>query len=298
MEIVTHTFPVKSRQSDEVLVVPVGDIQWYGDEKGTALSMLKKCIQWGVDHGAYFLGMGDYVDAFSPSNRQRLRSAALYDTAHSVIDQKAEALVKELYEVALKPSRGRWLGLLEGHHYHQFGTGITTDMMLADMLKTRHLGTAAYVRLRFLRGGTAGGQDVLIWCHHGSGAGQTPAAVLNKLHKTAAQWKGDIFLMGHLPRKCTDSIDALEPIFPQKGDPYLIHRTKILAGTGGYMKTWVPQSRQGIVPRGGYGEQAMYTPASLGGVLVKIRPRWKREEQASGAVAARELWVPDLGVES
>src|SRR5688572_14554853 len=115
--------------------------------------MLKRAIEWGVEKGAWFIGMGDYVDAFSPSNRQRIRSAALYDTAQSMIDQKAESLVTELYEEALKPSKGRWLGLLEGHHYHQFSAGMTTDMLLADMLGTKHLGTAAYVRMVFKRGG-------------------------------------------------------------------------------------------------------------------------------------------------
>src|SRR5438034_3912232 len=131
MEIVTHRFPPVSRGKDEILLMPIGDIQYAGDDKQIALGMLKRHIAWGVEHNAYFLGMGDYTDAFRPSNRQRLRAAALYDTANAVIDQRAQALVDELYEKALKPSRGRWLGLLEGHHYHQFAAGMTTDMLLA-----------------------------------------------------------------------------------------------------------------------------------------------------------------------
>lgn len=291
MEMVTYTIPVRSRQSDQTLIIPIGDIQWFGQPKSIALGMLKRCIAWGVERDALFLGMGDYIDAFSPSNRKRLQSAALYDTAQAVIDQKAEELVRELYEV-LRPSKGKWLGLLEGHHYHQFGTGVTTDMMLADLLKTRHLGSAAYVRLMFKRLGQAGAHAVLIWCHHGVGTGQTPAAILNKLRGIATQFAGDIYLMGHLPRKTSDVIDRLEPVWGQTGhEPYLIHRTKVLASTGGYMKTWEPGSRQGLVPRGGYGEKAMYTPAALGGVLVKVTPRWKKAEGRG------DVWLPDLSVE-
>lgn len=297
--MVTYSFPVR-RQADEILIMPIGDIQWYGEKKGIALGMLRRAIEWGVKHNAWFLGMGDYVDAFSPSNRQRLRGAALYDTAQAIVDSRAEQLVHEIFEEALKPSVGRWLGLLEGHHYHQFSAGMTTDMILADKLKTRHLGTSAYVRLRFQRGGVKDptSQQVLIWCHHGAGAGQTPAAILNKLRGISTQFAGDIYLMGHLPRKTTDVIDRLEPVWPAAGagEPYLVHRTKVLASTGGYMKTWEPGSRQGLVPRGGYGEAAMYTPAALGGVLVKVRPRWKTEEQPDGK--RREIWLPDLSVEA
>lgn len=289
MEIVTHHIGVQSRDSEQ-LIMPVGDIQWYGEDAGVALGMLKRHIEWGVEHNALFLGMGDYVDAWSPSNRQRIRAAALYDTAQAIVDQKAEALVEEIYEKALKPSKGRWLGLLEGHHYHQFRAGMTTDMLLADKLGARFLGTSAYVRLLFSRSDKSNA-PVLIWCHHGAGAGQTPAAILNKLKSMASGFAGDIFLMGHLPKKCNDSIDVLEPVFPRKGDPLLIHRTKILSGTGGFMKSWVVGSKQGIVPRGGYGEVGMYTPASLGGVVVKVRPRWK-------AVGGHDIWVPDMSVEA
>lgn len=291
MELVTHTFPVKSRQSDEIKIMPVGDIQWHGDDKGVALGMLKRHIEWGVANDAYFLGMGDYIDAFSPSNRQRIRSAALYDTASAIIDQKAEALVNEIYEKALKPSKGRWLGLLEGHHYHQFSAGMTTDMILADKLGAKFLGTSAYVRLRFRRSSNLNGDNVLIWAHHGTGAGQTPAAVLNKLRAMAATFDGDVFLMGHLPKKVVDVMDRLVPVFPRTGEPFLVHRTRVLAGTGGFMKTWQPGARQGIVPRGGYGEAAMYQPAALGGVLVRVRPRWKVED-------GHDFWSPDLSVEA
>lgn len=293
MEIVSRVIPVKTRQKDEVLVMPIGDIQWFGDDKGVALKMLKRHIQWGVDHNVFFLGMGDYTDAFSPSNRQRLRGAALYNTANAIIDQKAHELVDEIYDKALAPSKGRWLGLLEGHHYHQFAAGMTTDMLLADKLQAPFLGTSTVIRLQFRRGNgkETASNHVLIWAHHGTGTGQTEASILNRLKRTATQFEADIFLMGHLPQKVNAPIDRLVPIFPPTGKPYLTHRTKILAGTGGFMKTWVVGAREGLIPRGGYGEVAMYTPAALGGVLVKIRPRWKQKE-------GHTIWSPDLSVEA
>lgn len=291
MEIITHRFPPVSRGKDEILLMPVGDIQYAGDDKQIALGMLKRHIQWGVEHGAYFLGMGDYIDYMSPSNRQRQEGAAVYDTAKSVHDRAAEQLVQELYDKALKPSRGRWLGMLEGHHFHQFRAGMTSDMQLADKLQAKFLGTSAIIRLLFNRGGGGGTGAVKIWCHHGTGTGQTSAAILNKLKEMVVGFDADIFLMGHLPKKANDPIDRLETVFPRRGQPFLVHRTILTAGTGGFMKSWIVGNRQGIVPRGGYGEQGMMRPAALGGILVRIRPRWKLDN-------GHDYWSPDMSVEA
>lgn len=291
MELVSHFVPVRTRQQDTFLLMPLGDIQYAGENRHVALGMLKRHVQWGVDQGAYFLGMGDYIDFASPSNRQRLSQAALYDTANTVIGAKADELVEELYEEALKPSRGRWLGLLEGHHFYQHPSGITTDQKLAGMLKAKFLGTSACIRLQFNRGGSS--HPYVIWCHHGTGGGATAAAVLNKLQRMSQGFAADLFLMGHLPRKVNEPMDYLVPVYPNRGTPHLAHRTKIFAGTGGFMKSWVPQSTQGGIPRGGYAEQKMLPPAALGGILVRIRPRWVKIPGGGP-----EMWLPDASVES
>ena len=46
----------------------------------------------------------------------------------------------------LKPTVGRWIGAVEGHHFFE-GGGATTDQFLCDWLKTTFLGTAAYIRI-------------------------------------------------------------------------------------------------------------------------------------------------------
>lgn len=291
MELVSHELIAKGRDSDPILLMPVGDIQWIGDSKEVALKMLKKHIAWGVEQGAYFIGMGDYIDSFSPSNRQRLRGAALYDTALKGIDGMAQNLVEELLEEALAPSRGRWLGLLEGHHFHEFRDGETSDQYLSRALDAPFLGTSAYVRLVFRRGksGTARGR-VLIWAHHGAGGGTLQGAPLNKLEHIVKSFEADIYLMGHQTKKPAVALDRVEPVFSGNGEPRLIHRTKLLVGTGGFMKGYVEGARQGSIPRGGYVEQKMLNPTALGGPLIRIRPRWKQTGDG-------EVWLPDLSVE-
>lgn len=273
--------------------MPIGDIQWAGDQAEVALGMLKRHIQWGVDHGAYFIGMGDYVDTFSPSNRARLTGAALYDTAVKALDKDAELRVDELYREALKPSKGRWLGLLEGHHYHQFRNGMTTDQYLADKLDAKFLGTSAYVRLLFRASKPSASHpkmgSVMIWCHHGAGSSGTQGGSLNKIAAVANSWDADIYLMGHHHRKNGAPIDYVRPVYPPRGKPHLSYKTKLLVVTGSFLKGYIEGRRDGIVPRGGYVEQKMLNPVQLGGVLVKIRPRWNKDGE--------QIWAPDLNVE-
>jgi hypothetical protein len=290
MELVTHRIPVKSRQKDEILVMPIGDIQWAGDKKEVAIDMLKRHIEWGVEHNALFLGMGDYIDFMSPSNRERLKGAGLYDTAMKVVDTMAADLVEECFDKALKPSKGRWLGLLEGHHFTDYRDGTTSDQHLARLLDTVHLGTSAYVRLLFMRGTSVGG--VNIWCHHGTGGGKLLGSSLNRIESLIKGFEADVYLVGHDTKKVSGPIDRIEPWWPKSpsNPPQLIHRTKIIASTGGFMKGYVAGSKAGQVPRGGYVEKGMMNPTALGGILLKIRPRWIEQDGAS-------FWLPDFNVE-
>lgn len=306
MELVTYDLPWKP-----ATIMPVGDIQWFGDDHEVALEKLRAHIAWGVERGAWFIGMGDYIDAFSPSNRQRLKAAAMYDNANRVLDEAARNLVKELYERALKPSAGRWLGLLAGHHYAELRDGTTTDQMLAGLLKTRHLGDCAYVRLRFRRDPahrTTSGA-VLIWAHHGQGAGKSIAAPVQKLESMPATFEGDIFLMGHQSKIVAAPMDRCFPTWPRLDGvqpPRIYHKTVLLVGTGSFMRGYVEGRREGLTPAGTYVEKGMMRPVSLGAPVITVTPRVKEVARESDSRPKphrkgqyREhssVWLPDLRV--
>jgi hypothetical protein len=289
MELISHAFGKRQ----ELLIMPVGDIQWAGEDEEVALTMLQKHIRWGVEHDVWFVGMGDYIDTFSPSNRSRLSGAQLYDTATRALDRDAEKRTRELFDRALKPSKGRWLGLLEGHHFHEFRDRTTSDQLLAGWLDAPFIGTNAYIRLLFSqrpsRGGrNGGGGAVDIWVHHGTGSSSTAGGALNRLERVAKAFDADIYMMGHQHTKDAKPLDYVRPIYPSNGAPRLEHATKLLVVTGSFLKGYVVGRRDGPVPRGGYVEQKMLNPVALGGVLVKVRPRW---------VGPHEHWHPDLGAE-
>ena len=264
---------------EEMRVCYLGDFQWAGKKAhGTALSQLKETIAEANERGAYFIGMGDYIDFLSPSNRQRLRAAALYDTAEDVIDEKSMELTQEIFDLALRPTVGRWLGMVEGHHFAQLKDGTTTDMRLCEMLKAPFLGTSGVIRINFKRTGTSA-MAVTLWVHHGHGNGQTNYYPLARLERFAAgQETIDAFAIGHTT-KMGHSLDNRMGYRwgSQHGKAY--HRTIHYIGTGGYSRAYIEGAKQGRVPRGGYAEQGMMKPAVIGSPTLIIRPVLDRDSQ-------------------
>lgn len=269
-------------------LMPLGDIQWTGFKGSTALELLRRRIDYGLEQDAMFLGLGDYIDFMSPSNRARLAAASLYDNAKDVIEAAALDLTYELFEKILKPTKGRWLGLLEGHHMSELQDGTTTDQLLAELLGTAFLGTTVMGRIRFPAQG-----DVTFWATHGQGGGGRAAAPLTKLETMSNYWDANLFLIGHMTKLATAPIERVYASWYGQV-PHLQHRKIMLVGCGGFSKGYVEHSKQGKVPRGTYVEQKMLVPTSLGNPLIRVTPVFVNRD--TGGVKHR-VWEPDVTVE-
>lgn len=295
MELATVKVVQKQGDHRPVVVAPLGDIQWAGVRGPTAKDILKEHIARCLEENAWFLGMGDYIDFMSPSNRQRFKAAALYDTAEDVVDDKALDLTLELYQEFLAPTKGRWLGMLHGHHFTWLKTGDTTDQRLCQLLGTRFLGTQAYLRLQFCIPGSSTRGNVTIWAHHGCGGGQKAGAPLGKIEDQAASFPGaDIYVMGHTTKSPVAPIEQIYPRWHGHGAPDLIHKRVYLVNSGGFAKGHAKGAMQGRVPMGGYVEQGMMRPASLGAPLIRIEPN--RTKQL-GVRNGMGTWAPRIRVE-
>ncbi|KKN86916.1 hypothetical protein LCGC14_0264790 [marine sediment metagenome] len=269
-EVPVDTQPSLTLPWDETFIMPVGDIQ-YG-ARGSDLDKLKRHLDWGMKQNAYFIGMGDYVDMASPSNRRAIQIAGFYDSTLDALGEIAMLHLEKVYD-AMKGTEGRWLGMVEGHHYFEFEDGQTSDTLLAEKLKTPFLGTCAIVNLKFRSEVGKGHRAVncQIWVHHGQGSGQTMAAPLNKLEKMLARFPTiDMFLLGHYSRKVGYPVDVLVPVFGKHAR--LKAKRRILACTGGFMRGYTYGSSRNGRAQGSYVEQAMMAPTNLGGVLIKVRP--------------------------
>lgn len=296
MELVAHKLVVP-QSCKEVTVVPLGDIQWAGRKEQIAYTQLQEFIAEAVERKAWFLGMGDYVDFLSPSNRQRLLQAGLYDTAQGVVEDKAQDLAQELYEDILAPTKGRWLGMLEGHHWAHLESGETTDQYLCKRLGSRFLGTSAYVGLMFpTHFGTRG---VTIWAHHGEGGGQTVAAPVSKLEGMANYWDADVMVVAHMSKKASGQIQRCYPVWNSKL-PTVRYKTIHLVGAGAWLKGYAERSRHGNTPRGGYVEKRMLKPVALGSSFIRVKPKMRSDYSANGFRSNKpeRFWEPEIRVET
>ena len=285
--------PTTLPDGEPTYVMPLGDIQYTGNDEDIADDLLRDRIQKGLDLGAWFLGTGDYIDFASPSNREAVRAARLYDNAHNIIDNTATGLVDELYQKYLEPTKGRWLGLCEGHHFYERQCGTTTDQYLAQLLGAPFLGTCGIVGLAFVNDKDPKLQygTVNIWVHHGQGSGVSAAAPVTKLEKAAKSWDCQIFVMGHMTKMATAPMNVLHVDW-RSGLPKLRDYSKILVGAGGFAKSYKAGATQGAVPRGDYVEKGMMTPATLGNPVITIRPRIMDmdQRQRRGNRSIRHRW--------
>ena len=266
MEYVERHITYKIMPNESVTVMPIGDAQ-VGVEAAD-LRRLKSHMEWGFHtKHAMFLGMGDYVDMASPSNRRTLKAAGLYDTVTEALQAKAQEDIKTFLQHTLY-TKGAWLGLLQGHHYMDMADGSTSDMKIAEALRAPFLGDAAIVRIIFDKHKDVDGLPLKadIWCHHGRGGGVGAAAPISLLEKTARGFDADIYLMGHQHKKVATPIDEM---FWSR-DGRMLHRTKLLACTGSFLKGYLANSMSEGRAGGTYVEKGMMTPVSLGGIVIEL----------------------------
>ena len=266
MEYVEKHITYKVMPNESVTLMPIGDAQ-VGVEAAD-LKRLKSHVEWGFHKKhALFLGMGDYVDMASPSNRRTLKAAGLYDTVTEALQVKAQEDIKTFLQHTMY-TKGAWLGLLQGHHYMDMADGTTSDMKIAEALRAPFLGDAAIVRIIFDKHKDVDGLPLKadIWCHHGRGGGVGAAAPISLLEKTARGFDADIYLMGHQHKKVATPIDEM---FWSR-DGRMLHRTKLLACTGSFLKGYLANSMSEGRAGGTYVEKGMMTPVSLGGIVIEL----------------------------
>lgn len=264
----------------ETLLMPLGDIQLQQDRNAVDVKRLKETIKFGVERDAWWFGGGDFIDMESPSNRRALQNSGVYDSVIDALDSKAEELEDELKDI-LKPTVGRWLGLLEGHHYHPHSDGTTTDTRMAQYLKAPFLGTSAYINVSFKAPGNHGAIGANIWTHHGRGGGGLAGSPTNALEKKILGFDADIYCMFHTHTLGAVPRDRVYPVWGRTQGS-LHHKRLYLVTCGAFLKGYEERSRRNGRAGGGYAEKAMMNPLALGSARIWFRPTWKTDLSRSG----------------
>lgn len=243
----------------ELKLAPVGDIQ-YG-AKSCDIPKLQRHVEYGKEHGWTFLGMGDYLDHFSPSNRRALTAARghLYDSARELLDEAVYERINGLARI-LEPSRNAWIGMVHGDHAWEFEDGQFSDDILAGMLGAKSLQKSALIHVKI-------GDCPLplkIFVTHGAGTSINATGKTLHLERLSRSFDADIYLMGHSHLKYGVPMDRFETIF-HRNKPYLVNRTKIIGITGSFMSGYV-------LGESTYVEERALSPVPTGGLLIEARP--------------------------
>jgi hypothetical protein len=247
--------------------MPVGDIHW--GSMAFPLKHFKRSIEWAVDRGMNFIGMGDYLEF--ASDTQRVIMQGLRDSVRSDLHNGVKAKADGLLEV-LAPTVGRWVGLLRGNHTWVFDDGTSIEQYLAKYLQTDFLGDSALIRLRATDAPVNHPEaDTVVFLHHGKGGGQSVGGQLNALEKTLKWMEADIVLMGHSHGKIAGGVDKLY-LTP---DGKLCSKESLVARTGAFLRGYagkepLPNTEPSLKSEGSYVEKGLFMPSCMGAICFSI----------------------------
>lgn len=255
------TIPV-TKLNEPIYLIPFGDIHRYAP-----LCDIPKWLDFLVwaksKKNAYFLGMGDYDDLASFSERKALISANLHESTHATLDDiystRAKNLVKELWFM-----KDKIVGMIEGNHFGVLQSGMTTTQMMCDKLQCKYLGVSSFIRLSFPFQHKTTSID--IWCHHGRGASRLAGSSINAVEQMATIAEANIYLMGHDHRKSVAMKSRLHLAHDK------LRMKKILLGrTGSFLLGYVDNQAS-------YVAKGAICPTDLGVLKIELTPRRNKKK--------------------
>jgi hypothetical protein len=268
----THRVEIEVELGKPFKLIPFGDV--HRDANLHSESHWKEFLDYAKSQkNALFLGMGDYSDGVSTSERIILNSG-MHDTTIANMSDFYKGVTKTLAN-ELAFMKGKCIGLIGGNHYFTFNQGDTTDHILAAHLGAKFLGVCSLIRLSLrFKGKTNQRLSMDIFAHHGKGGGSTPGSTFNTIEKMLNSADADIYLMGHDHKKgCIPSSPRLKLVSAGKNAELTVReRTPWLGRTGSFLKAYENDSVS-------YNVDAGRSPCSLGWIEFEITPVRVRSEE-------------------
>src|SRR5574343_189073 len=213
-----HKYVIEFEKYNEpIYLFPFGDV--HRSAPNCDVERWLEFLDWAKHKKrAYFLGMGDLDDFASGSERLILGDKRLHDSTLTTLDGLYETHTIRFYN-EIKFMGDKLIGLIEGNHYGEFQSGITTTQYLAQKMKAKYLGVSAFIRLIFKCKSRSSSSAIDIWAHHSKSCSYVPKMELKqsgkivRLHqKKKLIGRTGSFLKGYIPGKKSYVADmALNP---------------------------------------------------------------------------------------
>lgn len=221
--------------------------------------------------------MGDLIDQDRTTHRKHRKSYVADRNSRLHDDRHMDRELKGIIEI-LRPIRGKILGMLEGNHFYEYATGISSDQKVCEALEVPFLGALGAIKLVMLRKGSNSRKSLTVFAHHsgGTAGGRTTGGSVNALLRQENAWDADVYLLGHDHRRIAwrEATLALNdaPV------PAVVERTKVFARVGAFLKG---HDHEGCVSTKSpyfpsYAEAAAYRPTDLGWIEIKMDLRHSR----------------------
>lgn len=260
----THSFEVNHGYGKPLNLCIFGDI--HRDSPNHAHGAWREFLAHAKTlKNTVFLGMGDYLDSTSTSERECLGHIApkMHETFTHDIEQlqaaKVDMIAKELAFM-----KGRLVGLLNGNHYFNFQSGINSDQMLCQRLNAKYLGVCAFIRLYINCSGRRHALD--IFAHHGKGAARLVGGSINRVAQMIEGAEADVFIMGHDHKRAAVPMSPRLLLDHAPKEGLRVRQKEVWAVRSG---SFLASFRDNEV---NYNVDACRTPCSLGHVELRLTP--------------------------
>ena len=255
----THRYEIATRVNEPVSLYPFGDV--HRSSPLHAREEWEEFLERGRrDPTAHFLGMGDYFDLLSTSERDIINNPKVHESTKKTFEEMAQNYIARFYkEVSFM--KGRIIGLVEGNHYVLFPNGTTSTQRLCDMLGCRYLGVTSLMRVFFTeKTKRTGSTHIDVFAHHGKGAARLIGGSLNRVQQMAESVEADLHLMGHDHKK---SAGTSSRMYLSDRDMKVRFRKQMFVRTGSFLKGYEDGESS-------YVADSSMSPVDLGSVCVDM----------------------------
>jgi hypothetical protein len=258
----TQNYRIKVKHVNETIrLIPFGDV--HRSSNLCAIKHWKEFLAWAkTKKDTLYLGMGDYDDLASTSERMILLDQRLHESTKDEISKTFTRNVDRFCD-EISFMEGNLVGLIEGNHFGVYPNGMTTTQKMCENLNCKYLGVSSFIRLTFVYGHTETSID--IWAHHGKGAARLVGGSINRVQQMAEAAEAHIFIMGHDHKKGAVPSSKLH-LIGTKGKLTVKHKKQLYVRSGSFLKGYVEDEASYVV------DGAM-NPTSLGVVKIQLTPK-------------------------
>ena len=263
-----HQYPILCNENKPFRLVIFGDV--HRDSPNHAKRSWQddlKLLQSYPKDSTYFLGMGDYFDNASASERSNLVRIGpdMHETIVNDLSILAQSKVKA-FAKEIDFMRGRLVGLVNGNHFFNFQDGTNTDQRLCGLLDCKYLGVSSFIRLAVTSKRNSH-HSLDIWVHHGKGAARLVGGSINRVDQMREAAEADLYVMGHDHNRM--AVPAKPRLFlrnTSRGGLEVKQRQSYLIRSGSYLASYEDGQSN-------YNVDEARNPCSIGHVELEITPR-------------------------